>query len=74
MRPSSHPLTRIFNLVLCRFGRAGLAYIETDPAEADATTVGLTISLEKKQCHGFWTPAKGRRCLAAEHRATDTHG
>ena len=39
MRPSSHPLTRIFNLVLCRFGRAGLAYIETDPAEADATTV-----------------------------------
>jgi hypothetical protein len=27
------------HLVLCRFGRAGLAYIETDPAEADATTV-----------------------------------
>ena len=27
------------NLVLCRFGRAGLAYVETDPAEADATTV-----------------------------------
>ena len=26
-------------LVLCRFGRAGLAYVETDPAEADATTV-----------------------------------
>ena len=25
------------HLVLCRFGRAGLAYIETDPAEADAT-------------------------------------
>jgi hypothetical protein len=22
-----------------RFGRAGLAYVETDPAEADATTV-----------------------------------
>jgi hypothetical protein len=27
------------HLVLCRFGRAGLSYIETDPAEADATTV-----------------------------------
>ena len=27
------------HLVLCWFGRAGLAYIETDPAEADATTV-----------------------------------
>src|SRR3954452_18600613 len=27
------------HLVLCRFGRAGLAYIETDPGEADATTV-----------------------------------
>ena len=27
------------HLVLCRFGRSGLAYVETDPAEADATTV-----------------------------------
>jgi hypothetical protein len=27
------------HLVLCRFGRAGLAYIETDPAEADAIRV-----------------------------------
>ena len=27
------------HLVLCRFGRAGLAYVETNPAEADATTV-----------------------------------
>ena len=27
------------HLVLCCFGRAGLAYIETDPAEADVTTV-----------------------------------
>jgi hypothetical protein len=27
------------HLVLCDFGRAGLAYVETDPAEADATTV-----------------------------------
>lgn len=27
------------HLVLCRFGRAGLAYVETDPNEADATTV-----------------------------------
>ena len=27
------------HLVLCWFGRVGLAYFETDPAEADATTV-----------------------------------
>ena len=27
------------HFVLCDFGRAGLAYVETDPAEADATTV-----------------------------------
>jgi hypothetical protein len=27
------------HLVLCDFGRAGLAYVETDPTEADATTV-----------------------------------
>ena len=27
------------HLVLCRFGQAGLAYVETDPAETDATTV-----------------------------------
>ena len=32
-------LDAVIHLVLCRFGRAGLAYIETDPAEADATTV-----------------------------------
>jgi hypothetical protein len=27
------------HFVLCDFGRTGLAYVETDPAEADATTV-----------------------------------
>jgi hypothetical protein len=27
------------HFVLCDFGRAGLAYVETDPAEGDATTV-----------------------------------
>ena len=27
------------HLVLCDFGRSGLACVETDPAEADATTV-----------------------------------
>jgi ferric-dicitrate binding protein FerR (iron transport regulator) len=27
------------HLVLCGFGRAGLAYVEADPAESDATTV-----------------------------------
>jgi hypothetical protein len=40
----AHPsLVPFFNedlhFVLCDFGRAGLAYVETDPAEADATTV-----------------------------------
>ena len=33
------------HLVLCRFGRAGLAYVETDPAEADATTVIRTCCM-----------------------------
>ncbi len=27
------------HLVLCDFGRAGLAYVETDPCEADATSI-----------------------------------
>jgi hypothetical protein len=27
------------HLVLCDFGRAGQAYVETDPDEADATTI-----------------------------------
>ena len=27
------------HLVLCDFGRSGLAYVETDPAEADATAI-----------------------------------
>ena len=27
------------HFILCDFGRSGLAYVETDPAEADATTV-----------------------------------
>jgi hypothetical protein len=27
------------HFVLCDFGRAGLAYVETDPAAADATTI-----------------------------------
>jgi hypothetical protein len=33
------------HLVLCRFGRAGLAYLETDPAEADATTTVQNLLL-----------------------------
>jgi hypothetical protein len=38
--PSLVPsLNEDLHLVLCDFGGAGLAYIETDPAEADATTI-----------------------------------
>jgi hypothetical protein len=37
--PIAPSLDADIHLVLCRFGRAGLAYVETDPAEADATTV-----------------------------------
>ena len=41
------------HLVLCRFGRAGLAYVETDPAEADATTVVQNL------LHGrYWQPLR----------------
>jgi hypothetical protein len=32
-------LDQDLHFVLCAFGRAGLAYVETDPAEADATTI-----------------------------------
>jgi hypothetical protein len=39
------------HLVLCRFERAGLAYIETDPAEADVTTVVQNL------LHGRYGPA-----------------
>jgi hypothetical protein len=38
--PSLVPsLNEDVHFVLCDFGRAGLAYVETDPSEADATTV-----------------------------------
>src|SRR4051812_31497588 len=38
--PSLVPsLNEDVHFVLCNFGRAGLAYVETDPAEGDATTV-----------------------------------
>jgi len=38
--PSLVPsLNEDVHFVLCDFGRAGIAYAETDPAEADATTV-----------------------------------
>jgi hypothetical protein len=33
------PLDADVHLVLCSFGRAGLAYVEADPAESDASTV-----------------------------------
>src|SRR4051812_23815749 len=41
------------HLVLCRFGRAGLAYVETDPAEADATAVIENI-LYGRYGGAFW--------------------
>ena len=37
--PLVHSLDQDLHFVLCAFGRAGLAYVETDPAEADATTI-----------------------------------
>jgi hypothetical protein len=38
--PSLVPsLNEDVHFVLCDFGLAGVAYVETDPAEADATTV-----------------------------------
>jgi hypothetical protein len=33
------PLHEDLHFVLCAFGRSGLAYVETDPIEADATTI-----------------------------------
>jgi hypothetical protein len=38
--PSLVPsLNEDVHFVLCDFGLAGVAFVETDPAEADATTV-----------------------------------
>jgi hypothetical protein len=39
MSPASLPLERDLHFVLCDFGRSGQAYVETDPAEADASTI-----------------------------------
>jgi hypothetical protein len=39
MSPASLPPERDLHLVLCEFGRSGQAYVETDPAEADASTI-----------------------------------
>ena len=37
--PPAPSLDQDLHFVLCGFGRAGLAYVETDPTEADATTI-----------------------------------
>jgi hypothetical protein len=39
MSPASLPPERDLHFVLCDFGRSGQAYVETDPAEADASTI-----------------------------------
>jgi hypothetical protein len=36
--PLAPALDQDLHFVLCGFGRAGLAYVETDPTEADAYT------------------------------------
>jgi hypothetical protein len=37
--PLAPSLDEDLHFVLCGFGRSGLAYVETDPIEADATTI-----------------------------------
>jgi hypothetical protein len=37
--PLTPPIDQDLHFVLCGFGRSGLAYVETDPIEADATTI-----------------------------------
>ena len=37
--PLAPSLDQDLHFVLCGFGRAGLAYVETDPTEADATEI-----------------------------------
>jgi hypothetical protein len=39
LAPPAPSLDQDLHFVLCGFGRSGLAYVETDPAEADATTI-----------------------------------
>jgi len=51
------------HFVLCDFGRAGLAYVETDPDEADATTVVQNL------LHGQYERPKRVLALLADPRA-----
>jgi hypothetical protein len=39
MNPVSLVLEQDLHFVLCDFGRSGQAYVETDPTEADASTI-----------------------------------
>jgi hypothetical protein len=37
--PLAPSIDRDLHFIMCAFGRSGLAYVETDPTEADATTI-----------------------------------
>jgi hypothetical protein len=39
MSPASFTPEQDLHLVLCDFGRSGGAYVETDPSQADASTI-----------------------------------
>jgi hypothetical protein len=39
MSPAAFTLEQDLHFVLCDFGRSGQAYVETDPSQADASTI-----------------------------------
>jgi hypothetical protein len=39
MRPASSMPEQDLHFVLCDFGRSGQAFVETDPTQADASTI-----------------------------------
>jgi hypothetical protein len=39
MSPASFTPEQDLHFVLCDFGRSGQAYVETDPSQADASTI-----------------------------------
>jgi hypothetical protein len=49
------PLDADVHLVLCSFGRGGLAYVEADPAESDASTIVRNLLSDNTGIHCGWS-------------------
>jgi hypothetical protein len=59
------------HLVLCDFGRAGLAYVEADPTKADATTVVMNLLHGGLACRTTDQVRAGHQSEGCESSVTD---